>query len=142
MKLIKTIIGASAICIVTSTLYGYTDPLGQTVSNQPDEFSVCPEGTFMVCMYIATDTCFQWGCYPCPTDCTNGYYNKCTETDGTTCNQWQCTKCESASGISIKTGKCAVQKSDCYIPANSSITNSDSTGTYQQTYTTDCYYSD
>ena len=143
MKPIKTIISASAICLITTTLHAYTDPLGNSVNTAPDpNYYSCPEGTFLTCTYIVANECFTWGCYPCPPDCTNGYYNKCTDTDGTTCNEWRCTKCESKTGITIKTKECAVQKSDCYIPANSSTTGTDSTGTYTQTYSTDCYYSE
>ncbi len=138
MKPIKTIIGASAICIITANLHAYTDPLGNTFNTGPDQTFTCPQGTFFVCVYFINNDCFSWGCSPCPEDCNNGYYNKCTAKNGYICTQWACTKCEQKTGFTIKTKECAVQKSDCYIPAGNAGT--DSMGTY--TYTTDCYYSE
>lgn len=69
------------------------------------------------------------------TRCSTGYYGSGMSIVGST----PCTKCPSSGGIAGSSIAGSNKKiTDCYIPANTSMT--DGTGTY--TYTSNCYYSE
>lgn len=80
-------------------------------------------------MEIAIDSCPGTKFKTCMPICDQGYYN---DTSGI------CLQCPSSGGIHGTTaGTGATSITECYIPANTSL--SDTGGTY--TYTQDCHYS-
>lgn len=90
--------------------------------------------------YYGTATSSSAGCVACPSNatcaggndstfvCNRGYYK-----NGTTCN-----RCPTEDGVTYGTTKDAgaTSMTECYMPANTSVT--DWTGTY--IFTSDCYY--
>ncbi|MBQ8293850.1 MAG: hypothetical protein IJX89_00490 [Alphaproteobacteria bacterium] len=89
---------------------------------------LCPENTWTDYGNTQQIRCNDELIIPaCEYQCRAGYYG-----DGTTC-----TRCPSSGGVYGTSAAGSTAITSCYIPANSSM--SDTTGTY--TFTSNCYYS-
>lgn len=105
---------------------GYYGKINQ-VTQEP-ECKSCPAGTTSLDGAGDVKDCF----------CARGYYGKKIESTSDTC-----TRCPSSGGIYGTTKNPGAEKiTECYIPANETMTFSDSTGSGIMTFSQDCYYTE